>query len=757
MIRRKAKDLVFSIGRNKTHTKPKRREMSWPKFVEFMRDNVEEGYGESFESVADAESYDQVKSKQSYLGTVYTDNTRNINNAESRSLLFIDLDDVSTAVVGRVRKRLKDLNLKFIAYTTPGDYLPEVTGRTGRSYRFMIPSATPVSADNLHLYQSQLAKLVCAYDKGDKTAYQRSRFMYLPHAEAELDVYDDGEFFTVSVVKDMVWQPPQESGNTEWSHESLANAEGVSAAVVDFAYDSGWELMSTGRGWAVQCPNHMNHTSGTDEDGSTAILLPDNVHPEPRFQCQHAHCQELNRHQFLAFHMLGFPSHACPEAHGVSRTVMRDIFDDAFEEHDLEEIRQSVSRASEAGIMECTDADLMDEPSALFNKKVPIIDGLINFQSPWYMAGESNIGKTFMLLGMMACVSEGLPFGGQKTIKSHCFLFDAEGAESSIERREALKEKYHSDLEWLHIIDLSSKCWDITSPKGKDKIINHVRKIAGTDPVGMMAFDSLNQAMAFRDQGRKPFDENNASDMGEVVTALKDICYATGGSAGVVHHPAKDDKKGRKTPRGSGALHGAVDYAFFVEQPDENKKGQLNLYHEKARNGIKQSPRGFMLVSHKIRDELSAKDKELIDTLQSDLELPDFSEDIGALKPKPFNTTPPGETLVLIPIALPVFTSEVEIGNKGKKAPGLTPAQSKVLMAIQELTENSTPGQSFSMNKVLSAAGKGSGTMEAFKELCKISAIVEDPNKQNSWRLPTSINDLAERRQNIVSDSDLED
>ena len=760
MIRRKAKDLVFSIGRFKTHTKPKRREMSWPDFVELMQDKLDPLYGKSFAEVETCEEYVEAKSSQEYIGTAYLDNTRNINNAESRSILFLDLDDVTDSVVSRVRKNLKSLNLKFLAYTTPGDYLPELSGkqgRKGRSYRFMVPSAVPIKAENLHLYQSQLAKLVGAYDHGDVTAYQRSRFMYMPHVEAELTVYDKGEFFTSAIVKDMAWLPPQESGNTEWSHESLANAEGVAAAVVDFAYESGWEIMPTGRGWPVQCPNHMNHTGGSDDDGSTAILLPDDVHPEPRFQCMHSHCQELNRHQFLAFHMLGFPNHACPEAHGVSRTTMRDIFHDAFEETDLEEIRQEVSRAAEQGVMECTDADLMDEPSNLFNKKVPIIDGLINFQSPWYMAGESNIGKTFMLLGMMGCVSEGLPFGGQKTIKAHCFLFDAEGAESSIERKEALKEKYHSDLDWLHIVDLSAKCWDITSPKGRDKIVSYIRKTAGVEPVGMIAFDSLNQAMAFREQGRKPFDENNASDMGEVVTALKHICYETGGSAGVVHHPAKDDKKGKKTPRGSGALHGAVDYALYVEQPDENKKGQLNLYHEKARNGIKQTPRGFVLVPHKLRDELSVADKELITSLQSDLEAPDFSEDLGTLKPKPFNTNPPGETLVLIPVALPVFTTDVTIGDKAKKAPGLSQSQSKVLMAIQELTENDTPGKGFSKNKVLQAAGKGAGTVTAFDDLVKMSLIVPHPSDRNSWRLPPPINETFRQPVNGVSDDDLAD
>lgn len=761
MPRRKSSNIVFSVGKHAKDKKPRPQEMSWSEFVEYMEDNITAGLGVSFKNTKSEDDYQERKSQQNYIAATYVDNRRNINNVDQRSLLFIDLDSVPAKLVDKVQDKLESLNIQYLGYSTPGDY-SEFKDPDLRAVRFIIPVTDPIAADDIYETQCRFTAWLGIWETADQTAHQRSRIMYMPHREAEiLNDPMEGKPFRVSRLAAFDWDPPPESGLTEWTPASLEMAEGKSAGVAEWAFENGLELMPSGRGWAVVCPNAGAHTGADGTDGSTAVLMPDNVHPEVRFQCQHDHCKELNRHQYLAFHMLGVPPMYSPQAHGVSRTQMRDIFGDAFHEDDLEEIRQAVSVAADRDLDddECTEADLDDAPQILLSNKIPMIEGLINFRSPWELIGESNIGKTFYLLGMMACVAEGMPFAGQKTIRAHCFLIDGEGGESSAARKEALQKEYGADLEWLHIINLAQHEWDITSSAGQRRLIKHVRSIAGDDPVGLIGFDSLNQTMAFRDSTLKPFDENSAADMGLLVRGLKRISEETGGSPGVVHHPAKD-KKGVRSARGSGALKGAVDYSFYLEQPDPEKFGQLNLYHEKARNSIKQSPRGFILKTTK--GDNDGRDDALTERLQSRTEAPDFSALLGDLKPKPLSTGVRGETLFLVPVALEPFPDPNARALQDSKPSKerevkLSKAQEKVLQALEELTSEDPDAEGFSKNKVCVKAGKGSGTMAAFSELIAMGLIVDAGGGQ-SWKIPILVSDTADAAppDHTASEADLE-
>jgi len=383
----------------------------------------------------------------------------------------------------------------------------------------------------------------------------------------------------------------------------------------------------------------------------------------------------------------------------------------------------------------CTDADLDNEPVALFSKHDPIIEGLINFKSTWYMAGESNIGKSFYVLGQMGAVAAGIPFGGAKVVQSHCFYFDAEGGEASNQRKEALQIKYEHDLDKLHIIDLQSRGWDITSKSGLREVISFINRTANGEPVGLVAFDSLNQTVALRSADTKPFDENNASDMGEVVKALKAIAENTGGSAGVIHHPAKG-ANGSRSPRGSGALHGAVDSAFFLEQPDDNQPGQLNLYHEKARNGIKQAPRGFVLLKCKVKVDL--RKSEAFEAHQSTSTGPDFGDVVAGWDVKPIASTPRDETLYLVPVALAPFAIEQakaagKAAVKEENAAGPRNEKEKVLYAaLEKLMEDNPDHTGFSKSAIVRQAGlaKGGTSTKAIDDMVErgVLGFYTDPH-----------------------------
>ncbi|EHQ3257593.1 AAA family ATPase [Salmonella enterica] len=763
-------NILFSIGNDAKSRRAKNYDMTWPEFIAEMMDYIDEpSLGVEFSGDETKEQYDRKKKQQNYIAAA-VDKVRSNDTVLGRSILFIDLDGVTTRQVRKVTRTLDEKGYAYFAHGTSSDRHALKGGADVRAVRFLIPTNRPMDADEIwHVQHSFLNWIGLDEMEGvDMTACQRARIMFVPPYGAEW-WEGKGKPVRVSQMLNNGYEPPSESGNTIWSEESLAAASENSQAIAGWAFEMGLEMMSSGRGWAVQCPNHMSHTDGRDgTEGDTAIMLPDSLHPEVRFVCQHAHCRNLNSHQHMMLQLVGVPNSYLPEAHNISKKQIAELFP-FMDEDEVEYVHRNQVEAAADGLDAhiCQDEDLMDEPCALFTKRDPIIDGLYNFKSTFELVGESNIGKSFFLLGQMACTSAGIPFAGAKVIKSHSFYFDAEGGSTTIDRKQALQKTYGDDLDWLHIIDLQSEGWDITSKAGQRAIIRHIRTTAGTDPVGLVAFDSLNQSVALSD---KPFDENSSSDMGAVASALKAIADETGACAGVVHHPAKSEKGARRIGRGSGALHGAVDFVYFIEQPDESEPLRLNFYMEKARGNTKQLPRGFLLAKCKI--EVAQGHTDAILALQSDREAPDFSAFLEGQTVKPLDSQPRDETLVLIPVALAPFDSKAaDAGRQAVKktkqdGPVLRGTEQAVYAALEELQNERDDGEGFTPADVIKIVGKGGDRYKILKDLAKRKIIWYGRDENGrllngedgtfvKYRIPTDINDL-EDSQPTSEEDDLE-
>lgn len=697
-------NILFSIGNDAKSRRAKNYDMTWPEFIAEMMDYIDEpSLGVEFSGDETKEQYDRKKKQQNYIAAA-VDKVRSNDTVLGRSILFIDLDGVTTRQVRKVTRTLDEKGYAYFAHGTSSDRHALKGGADVRAVRFLIPTNRPMDADEIwHVQHSFLNWIGLDEMEGvDLTACQRARIMFVPPYGAEW-WEGKGKPVRISQMLNNGYEPPSESGNTVWSEESLAAASENSQAIAGWAFEMGLEMMSSGRGWAIQCPNHMSHTDGRDgTEGDTAIMLPDSLHPEVRFVCQHAHCRNLNSHQHMMLQLVGVPNSYLPEAHNISKKQIAELFP-FMDEDEVEHVHRNQVEAAADGLDAhvCQDEDLMDEPCALFTKRDPIIDGLYNFKSTFELVGESNIGKSFFLLGQMACASAGLPFAGAKVIKSHSFYFDAEGGSTTLDRKQALQKTYGDDLDWLHIIDLQAEGWDLTSKTGQRAIIRHIRTTAGTDPVGLVAFDSLNQSVALSD---KPFDENSSSDMGTVASALKAIADETGACAGVVHHPAKSEKGTRRIGRGSGALHGAVDFVYFIEQPNEASPLYLNFYMEKARGSTKQLPRGFLLAKCKI--EVAQGHADAILNLQSDREAPDFSAFLEGQTVKPLDSQPRDETLVVIPVALaPFINAAADVGRKAvkqtKDKPQLKGDEAAVLAAVEELQAEDNRAQGYAISEIM--------------------------------------------------------
>lgn len=722
-------NIIFSIGHDAKKRRAKNYDITWSEFVTEMVDYIEEpSLGIEFTGSETQEQYDRKKKQQNYIAAA-VDKVRSNDTIIGRSLIYIDLDGVTSRDVRKVTRALNNKGLAYFAHGTSSDKHELKGGEDHRAVRFLIPTNVPMAADEIwHCQHSFLWWLGLDNMPGvDMTANQRARIMFVPPYGAE-HWESDGKPVRVTKLLNNGYEPPSELGATNWSEDALANADENSQAIAGWAFEMGLEMMSSGRGWAIQCPNHMAHTDGRDgTDGDTAILLPDSLHPEVRFQCQHSHCKGLNSHQHMMLQLAGVPNAYLPEAHNISKKQIEELLP-FFDAEEIEHIHHNQVSAAAEGVdaHQCQDEDLMDEPCALFTKRDPIIDGLYNFKSTFELVGESNIGKSFFLLGQMACAAAGIPFAGAKVIKSHNFYFDAEGGSTTEDRKQALQITYGDSLDWLHIIDLQHEGWDITSTAGRKAIIRHIRTVAGNDPVGLVAFDSLNQSVAV---GTGPFDENNPSDMGGVASALKAIAEETGACAGVVHHPAKSAKgTSLRVGRGSGALHGAVDFVYFIEQPDETKPLQLNMYMEKARAGVKQLPRGFVLAKCHITVEKSHDDA--IVAMQSTRDAPDFGEFLSGHTVKPFDSSPRDETLVLIPVAMAAFTTAAaDVARKATKEAndkkGLTKEEAAIIAALEELQASDDRPQGYPVGEIvrLMPGGGNSRRRSLVKEMAERGLI----------------------------------
>lgn len=679
----------------------KNQTMTEAEFFEFIQDAPEIS-SVSISGDEDKKQYDRKKRKADGIVATTISGTRRKADTNARSILFYDLDKTDSRTMRKVKRALRESGVSYVYHTTTGDK-HELKGGT-RSARFLVLTKKPVPVADLGRVQYALLHDLGLEDVDfDDCTKDVNRLMYLPHSESTVECHSGKP----ASVRRLLRTADRLGLSSEEENDLIEDENGNNQEIADWCFEQGYESLSSGRGYEVPCPNEHMHSG----EGSTAIMLDGK---EVRFVCMHSNngcCSELNRHQHLALRLLGVPDHINVQPHQLSRKQIAEMLpgmDDEEVAAQYEHITDAVSDGEDFGV--CTDFDLENEPESLFTKYDPIIEGMINFKSTWYMAGESNIGKSFHVLGQMAAVSAGHPFGGAKVVQSHCFYFDAEGGESSEQRKEALRIKYNDDLDKLHIVDIQRMGWDITSKSGLREVIRFITTAAGGEPVGLIAFDSLNQTVALRSADAKPFDENNASDMGEVVKALKTLADRTGGAAGVIHHPAKSSN-GSRSPRGSGALHGAVDSAFFLEQPDEAKPGQLNLYHEKARNGTKQGPRGFILLKCKVA--VDDKKSAAFAAHQSTNHGADFTDELVGFDVKPLEVSPRGETLYLVPVALAPFGSTTiqkkEKSNDENAAGPRTEKERLVYAALEELMEETPVHQGFSRRAILHKAGIATG------------------------------------------------
>jgi len=203
------------------------------------------------------------------------------------------------------------------------------------------------------------------------------------------------------------------------------------------------------------------------------------------------------------------------------------------------------------------------------------IKGIIPENGLFEILAAPNVGKTFLALDMLECVTAARPWFGHKTKPTEnplAVFFAYEG--SLVVRARGLHAKYGRDA-GSRVIGLPGNI-KLGDSASIDKCIEMLKAIeeaeAGT--INMVLFDTLNLALMGA-------NENSSEDMGAALDGLKRLQRAFRQAAvGVVHHLGKDATKGG---RGHSSLLGGVDTVILVTE--DSASGMRYVALTKSRDG----------------------------------------------------------------------------------------------------------------------------------------------------------------------------
>lgn len=717
-------NIVFATLRNTFDKNPVAREMPLEQFVEYVCDTSKRL---SVDPSWTKEEYDAAKIKQKAIAPV---GGRRKNAILEDSVVKFDFDHLNRTQYRDLTRKFKNAPFFNILHTTAshqhacknGDY----------AFRVLVPARTPFNSNDAWMVQRAIcAELEIDEALRDHCTEDGNRLIYLPHKESKITVTEGRVIRAERYIK-----KAEEMGLRKREAKTLAADEhGLNADIAHFCEaELGLDALSSGRGYEVPCPNEHLHTG----KGSTSIMLDGK---EVRFVCQHTNngaCTELNRRQHLALRMCGLPDELNIDKQPISINSIRAALPDLPEE-EIEELH----RTENEDPVTCSLDDLeYDEDSEEDELPEPVkadfvVEGYMPSDCIWDIVGESGTYKSFYTLGMMYLSAAGYRFAGADTQRCHHFYIDGEGGAATRTRIDALAAKYGGEgKDYVHVIDMGEV--------GKLKsLIKLMRETAGDEPIGMVAFDTLNQTLALTID---KFDENSSSTaigMGKVIAILKEVRDATKAAVGVVHHTPKGGKKAR----GSGALYAGVDVELTIERATDR---QINVYHSKFKHGPQQKTVGMVLESVQFREAPPPKEYRAVEFLGG-------TEEYGTIVN--LDLPEPHKALVLMPWGFEPFkTDEEKEREEGLTKEGKQKVKEEVkrgrdevrkesiLSALEDLQQSDDTGRGFTQQQIVARSGDFSVTNTHLDKMLKDGELMLgcDANGEvvpRTYRIPERIGD----------------
>lgn len=714
--------IVFATLKSTFDKNPVAREMPLEDFVAYVCNTTNRL---SVDPTWTKEEYDAAKIKQKAIAPV---GGRRKNAILEDSVVKFDFDHLN-------RKQFRDLTRKFknapffnILHTTAsneheckgGDY----------AFRVLVPTRTPFNTNDAWMVQRAVcAELEIDEALRDHCTEDGNRLVYLPHKESKITVTEGRVIRAERYIK-----KAEELGITRREvKEIVADEEGINADIAHFCEaELGLDALSSGRGYEVPCPNEHLHTG----KGSTSIMLDGK---EVRFVCQHTNngaCSALNRRQHLALRVCGLPDGLNVDKQPISLNSIREALPD-LSDAEVNELYESENETELTPEVSLEDLEEIEEEHGEAQKVDYVVEGYMPSDCIWSIIGESGTYKSFYTLGMMYISAAGYRFAGADTQKAHHFYIDGEGGAATRTRIDALAAQYGEDARnYIHVVDMG----DVGKLKN---LIKLMRETAGDEPIGMVAFDTLNQTLAMTID---KFDENSSSTemgMGKVIAILKEVKAATKAAVGIVHHTPKGGKKAR----GSGALYGGLDVELTIERATDR---QINVSHTKFKHGPQQKTVGMVLESVQFREAPPPKEYNAVEFIGA-------TEHYGTIVN--LDLPEPHKALVLMPWGFETFKTDEEkereegLTNEGKqkvkeevKRGRDEVRKESILSALEDLQQSDDTGRGFTQQQIVARSGDFSVTNTHLDKMLKDGELMLgcDANGEvvpRTYRIPEKIGD----------------
>ena len=170
--------------------------------------------------------------------------------------------------------------------------------------------------------------------------------------------------------------------------------------------------------------------------------------------------------------------------------------------------------------------------------------------------GESNSGKTHVVLDQSLAIAAGRAWGGKKVEQGLVVYVAAEGGKGV--RRRVMAHRIfrpeNKNLPFSLVVHPINLMHNTADTKALVALVKAEEARHGQKCV-MVVVDTLSRALAGG-------DENSSADMGAFVKRCDEIRFATGAALHVIHHAGKNTAKGA---RGHSLLRAAVDTEIEIE------------------------------------------------------------------------------------------------------------------------------------------------------------------------------------------------
>ncbi len=216
-----------------------------------------------------------------------------------------------------------------------------------------------------------------------------------------------------------------------------------------------------------------------------------------------------------------------------------------------------------------------DELPDTFTPPDELVEGVLTAGAGSVLYGDSNSGKTFLMLDMACAVARGVPWLGRRTEPGLVVYLAAESPQSVRSRLQAYQRHHGCKVPNFAIVQSPIDLFDDDSDT--DKIIKTVRQIE--QQRGMKARLIVGDTLARLSAGA---NENAGQDMGLVVRRFDRIRSETGAHFALIHHSGKNAANGA---RGWSGIRAAVDTEIEITDSPAGRCCEITKQRDLATKG----------------------------------------------------------------------------------------------------------------------------------------------------------------------------